>query len=138
MDEAGALRFSIGPSINWGIFNLGQVRARIRAADAASEAAAAQWHGSLLVALEEADGAIDAWRSTRSAAASAQKARQAAGQSAATMRARARTGAASAFELAQAENDLLIAEASVITAEANQREAWANTHLALGAGWALR
>ncbi len=138
LDEAGALRFSIGPSINWGIFNLGQVRARIRAADASSEAAAAQWQRSLLVALEEADGAIDAWRSTRSAAASAHKARQAAEQGAATVRARARAGAASAFELAQAEGELLIAEVGVITAEANQREAWSNTHLALGAGWGLR
>lgn len=138
LDEAGALRFSIGPSVNWGIFNLGQVRARIRAADASSEAAAAQWQRSLLVALEEADGAIDAWRSTRRAAASAHKARQAAEQSAATMRARARAGAASAFELAQAEGDLLTAEVGVITAEANQREAWANTHLALGAGWGIR
>jgi outer membrane protein TolC len=89
LDEAGAFRFSIGPSINWGIFNLGQVRARIRTSDAASEAAAAQWQGSLLAALEEADGAIDAWRSARSAAASAERAT-------ATVRARARAGAASA------------------------------------------
>jgi hypothetical protein len=37
LDEGGAFRSSIGPSINWGTFNLGQVRARIRASDAASE-----------------------------------------------------------------------------------------------------
>jgi outer membrane protein TolC len=135
LDEAGAFRFSIGPSINWGIFNLGQVRARIRASDATSEAAAAQWQGSLLVALEEADGAIDAWRSARSASASAEAARNAAARAAATVRARARAGAASTFELAEAEADLLAAEANVIAAEANQREAWANVHLALGAGW---
>lgn len=135
LDEAGAFRFSIGPSINWGIFNLGQVRARIRASDAASEAAAAQWQGRLLAALEEADGAIDAWRSARSAAASAEAARSAAGRAAATVRARARAGAASAFELAEAEADLLAAVASSLAAEANQREAWANVHLALGAGW---
>lgn len=76
LDEAGAFRFSIGPSINWGIFNLGQVRARIRASDAASEADAAQWQGSLLAAAERATAAV---------------------------RARARAGAASAFELAEAD-----------------------------------
>jgi outer membrane protein TolC len=83
LDEAGAFRFSIGPSINWGIFNLGQVRARIRASDAASEADAAQWQGSLLAAAERATATVRA-------------------------RARARAGAASAFELAEADPDSVI------------------------------
>jgi outer membrane protein TolC len=135
LDETGALRFSIGPAINWGIFNLGQVRARIRAADAGSEAAAAQWQNTILVALEEADGAIDLWRSARAAAQQARAAREAAATDSATVRKRARAGAADAFELAEAEAALLAADAQVIAAEAAQREAWAMAHLALGAGW---
>lgn len=135
LDDSGALRFSIGPSINWGIFNLGQVRARIRAADAGSEAAAAQWQNSLLVALEEADGAIDLWRSARKASEQARAARQAAASATATVRARRRAGAAGAFEQAAAEADLLAAEAQLLAAAASEREAWAAAHLALGAGW---
>lgn len=135
LDEAGAFRFAVGPSIRWGIFNLGQVRARIRAADAASEAAAAQWQNALLVALEEADGAIDQWHSARLAAAEARKARAAAETAARAMRARARAGAAGAFDLAEAEAALLAAETQVLAAEGSEREAWAAAHLALGAGW---
>lgn len=135
LNEAGALRFAIGPAINWGIFNLGQVRARIRAADAGSEAAAAQWQNSLLVALEEADGAIDLWRSARAARDQARVASQAAARATATIRARHRAGASGVFELAAAEADLLAVEAQLLSAAATQREAWAQAHLALGAGW---
>jgi NodT family efflux transporter outer membrane factor (OMF) lipoprotein len=135
LDERGAFRFSIGPSINWGIFNLGQVRARIRAADAASEAAAARWQNSLLVALEEADGAIDLWLSTRAAAAQLRVAQESAVAASAAIRARGRAGTAGAFELAEAEVTLLAAEADLMMAEAAQREAWARANLALGAGW---
>lgn len=42
--------------------------ARIGVSDVASEAAAAHWQGTLLAALEEADGGIDARRSARNAA----------------------------------------------------------------------
>lgn len=135
LDERGSLRFSVGPSINWGIFNLGQVRARIRAADAASEAAAARWQNCLLGALEEADGAIDLWCSTRVAAAQARLAQSSAVTASATIRARGRAGTAGAFELAEAEATLLAAEVDLIMAEAAQRDAWAMANLALGAGW---
>lgn len=135
LDEAGALRFSIGPSINWGVFNLGQVRARIRAADAESEAAAAQWQNTLLVALEEADGTVDLWRSARAACDQARLAQEASSLVATTARARYRAGAIGAFELAEAEADLITAEMQLLSATSLQREAWAQAQLALGAGW---
>jgi NodT family efflux transporter outer membrane factor (OMF) lipoprotein len=135
LDRPGALRFAVGPSISWGIFNLGRVRAQIRASDAQSEAAAAQWQQSLLTALEEADGAIDGWRTARATATAARLAEAAAEVASTAARARFRAGAASPFDLAAAEADLLVAEAAAAEAEAAERAAWAETHLALGAGW---
>ena len=98
-------------------------------------AAAARWQNSLLVALEEADGAIDLWLSTRAAAAQLRVAQESAVAASAAIRARGRAGTAGAFELAEAEVTLLAAEADLMMAEAAQREAWARANLALGAGW---
>jgi outer membrane protein TolC len=131
----GAFRFSIGPALNWGIFNLGRVKAGIAAADAASEAAAAMWQQTLLAAVEEADGAIDTWLGARQAAAAARRVQAASLVALKATQARHRAGLAPAFTRFQAEADQLAAEAALVAAEANERDAWALANLALGAGW---
>lgn len=131
----GAFRFAIGPSLNWGIFNLGQVKAGIAAADAYSEAAASTWQQTLLAAVEEADGAIDGWLSARRSVEAARDTRSAAEVALNAARSRHRTGMSSTFDLAQGEADYLAAQGAQIAAEAGEREAWANANLALGAGW---
>jgi len=131
----GAFRFAIGPAINWGIFNLGRVKAAIASADAASEIAAAQWQQTLLVAVEEADGAIDSWVAARKAVDATRRAETAASILLEAARSRQRAGAAPAFVLAQAEADQLAARIALAGAEATERDAWASANLALGAGW---
>lgn len=135
LGKAGAFRFAVGPSINWGILNLGLVKAGIAAADANSEAAAATWQQTLLAAVEEADGAIDGWLSARRSAEAASAARRASEVAVNAARSRSRAGISSPFELARAEADYLAAQAAQTTAEAGERDAWANANLALGAGW---
>lgn len=133
--EPGALRFAVGPSVSWGLFNLRRLNAGIRAADAAREAAAAQWAKTILTALEEADGALDAWRAARATAYFSRSAASQAEVQAAAMRARASVGAATALDLALAEAALLSAQAASAGAGVAERMAWAEAHLALGAGW---
>ncbi|OYQ35738.1 hypothetical protein CHU93_01390 [Sandarakinorhabdus cyanobacteriorum] len=135
LGKPGAFRFAIGPSLNWGIFNLGRVKAGIAAADAGSEAAAATWQQTLLAAVEEADGAVDGWLSARRSAEAARAALRAADIAVAAARSRSRSGLSSPFERAQAEADYLAAQAAHTAAEASERDAWANANLALGAGW---
>ncbi|KPF78431.1 hypothetical protein IP88_03685 [alpha proteobacterium AAP81b] len=135
LGNAGAFRFAIGPSLNWGIFNLGRIKAGIAAADAGSEAAAATWQQTLLAAVEEADGALDGWLSARRSADAARAARGAASVAVNAVRSRHRAGLSSPFELARAEADGLAAEAAQAAAEASERDAWAIANLALGAGW---
>ncbi|MBY0392021.1 MAG: TolC family protein, partial [Novosphingobium sp.] len=133
----GAFRFAVGPALNWGIFNLGRVKAGIAAADATSESAAAQWQQTLLAAVEEADGAIDNWLTARKAAATARRALTAATVFRDTVRSRHTGGLASAFKRARAEADYLAAQADCASVEAEERSAWAVANLALGAGWRL-
>ncbi len=135
LGKVGAFRFAIGPSLNWGIFNLGRVKAGIAAADATSEAAAAAWQQTLLSAVEEADSAVDGWLSARRGAEAARTARNAAEVSVNAARSRSRAGLSSPFERAQAEADCLAAQSMAAAAEANERDAWAFANLALGAGW---
>jgi NodT family efflux transporter outer membrane factor (OMF) lipoprotein len=135
LSDAGAFRFAIGPSLNWGIFNLGRVKAGIAAADANSEAAAATWQQTLLAAVEETDGAVDGWLSARRSTEAARSARGAAEVLARAARSRNRAGLSSTFELAEAEAGYLAAEAAYTAAEAGERDAWATANLSLGAGW---
>lgn len=135
LDRPGALRFSVGPSLSWGLFNLRRVRAGIAVANAEVDAAAAHWGQTVFVALEEADGALDAWRAARATANATRTAAAEAAIEARTTRARARAGAAAALDLALAEVALLSADVATASAEASERQAWAEAHLALGAGW---
>lgn len=135
LGKAGAFRFAIGPSLNWGIFNLARVRAEIRASDAVAKGAAAEWEQTILLAIEEADSALDAWRAARLASANAAAAQQAARIRAEAVRAKRLAGLSSPLDLAQSEAELLLADLDLQTAQASEREAWATANLAMGAGW---
>ena len=56
--SAGSTRFSFGPSLSWPIFQMGTIRAQIRAADARSEAAAINYERTILTALNESETAL--------------------------------------------------------------------------------
>jgi multidrug efflux system outer membrane protein len=57
----GADTFSIGPRLTWAAFDLGRVKARIRASEAQAEADLAFFERIVLNALEEVDGALIAY-----------------------------------------------------------------------------
>ncbi|MEH6756690.1 MAG: TolC family protein [Parasphingorhabdus sp.] len=56
--SAGSTRFSFGPSLSWPVFQMGTIRAQIRAADARSEAAAINYERTILTALNESETAF--------------------------------------------------------------------------------
>jgi outer membrane protein, multidrug efflux system len=57
-DRSGSETWSVGPRISWAAFDLGRVRARIRASDARAEAALAAYEGTVLLSLEETENAL--------------------------------------------------------------------------------
>jgi multidrug efflux system outer membrane protein len=58
LGKSGSDTFAIGLSIFWAAFDLGRVRARIRAADARTEAALAQYEQRVVLALENMETAL--------------------------------------------------------------------------------
>lgn len=56
--NSGTDNFYFGPRLRWGAFDFGRVQARIKAADAQSQAALRQLDETLLLALEEIDNAM--------------------------------------------------------------------------------
>ncbi len=59
--DAGSRFWSIGPSLQWNVFDFGRVRAQVRAHTAVQEAALASSQKAVLVSLEEAENAVVAY-----------------------------------------------------------------------------
>jgi NodT family efflux transporter outer membrane factor (OMF) lipoprotein len=135
LDADGALRFAAGPTLTWGVFDLARTRARIAASEAGAEAALADWEHTVLIALEEADAAIDGWSSARAAAAAASRSAAAARRAAEVARVRVERGLASPIDLTRTEIERVLAESAAFQAEAAATQSWVQAHLALGAGW---
>lgn len=135
LDADGALRFATGPALTWGVFDLARTRAGIAATEADADAALAHWEHTVLIALEEADAAIDGWASARAAAAAASRSATAAKRSAEAARARVERGLAGPIDLIRIEVARMAAESAALQAEAAATQSWVQAHLALGAGW---
>ncbi|WP_433933337.1 efflux transporter outer membrane subunit [Brevundimonas diminuta] len=133
--DAGAGRFSLGPTLTWGLFDMPRLRQRVIAADAQSEAMLARWEGVVLAALEEADGALDVWRANKQAAASAGRAARAADDRQKLVATREREGMVSRLTRLQADADALNSQIAALEARSGEIQAWISAQTALGAGW---
>jgi outer membrane protein TolC len=72
--STGSTRLQIGPTFSWPIFSGGTIRARIRAADARADAAAARYVKAVAGALADSEKGINAFLKARAAAAEADEA----------------------------------------------------------------
>lgn len=135
LGDAGAFGFAFGPSLSWGVFDLPRLRQRVIAADAQSEAALMQWEAKVLSALEETDGALDTWKSSRQAVASALEAASASERQLNLVEVRRQAGRASGLTRLQAEAETLTAQIAALRAQSSDFQAWTSAQLALGAGW---
>jgi multidrug efflux pump len=135
--KGGSDTFFIGPSIFWAAFDLGRVRARIRAADARTEAALAQYEQRVLLALEETENSlVDFTRQQarrdllRASAQASEKAQRLALQ-------RYQFGVADFLTVLDAERTLLEAQALLADSETLTATALVAVYKALGGGWEI-
>jgi NodT family efflux transporter outer membrane factor (OMF) lipoprotein len=135
ISNAGAVGFTFGPRLQWGILDFQRTSARVKAADASAEAAAFEWEKTVLSALEEADASLDGWSQARRATVSVRMAHDATVLAYEDVNKRTGTGAESPLVLARALADRLLAEATLRAAEQRELQAWVAANLALGAGW---
>ncbi len=131
----GAFNYSIGPSITWGALDMGRTKARIAASEARADQALIGFDKTLLVALEEVEGALSAYRQSLVTLAAQETAYTAATRTAELAQKRFAAGAGDSLSLLDAQRQALDAEAAVASAKADVGLTLVVVYRALGGGW---
>ncbi|HWN30837.1 MAG TPA: TolC family protein, partial [Burkholderiales bacterium] len=137
LGSAGSDTYSIIPSISWAAFNLGRVRAGIRAADARTEANLAFYEKTVLTALEETEGALINFGRERVRRDYLRAAAAASREAAALSRQRYQEGIATFLTELDAERRLLETEQQLAQSETSTATALVAVYKALGGGWEI-
>src|SRR5262249_39620713 len=142
--EAGSLRgfsqggietFALGPRVFWAAFDLGRVRARIRAADARTEAALAQYEQRILLALEETENALVDFQRQQARRDFLRASAQASEKASGLAKLRYQFGVADFLTVLDAERTRLIAEDLLADSETRTAITLIAVYKALGGGW---
>ena len=112
-----ARAWSITPTVSWAAFDFGSVRARLRASQAQSDAAAANYEKVVLTALEDTENSFVAYRSGQAQLKSLNDQAQASRRAAELAEIQYREGVANFLVLLDAQRTQLDAEDSVAQAE---------------------
>lgn len=131
-------RFGLGPLISWTFPNIGAARARIRQAEAQSDAALATFDGTWLRALEETESALKRYAGEADRLAALLRARDQSTEAARIARLRYQAGAESFQIVLDAERSLAASEALLAQSRARYSDQAVTLFLALGGGWQTR
>ena len=125
----------IGPLLSWTFPNTSVARARIAEAGAAAEAAEAEFDGTVLTALQQAETALDAYVREIDHNQELKRAREDAATAASQARTLFRFGRTGVLDVLNAEANLATAETAVAASDAALADDQVNVFLALGGGW---
>lgn len=129
---SGSGSWFAGPSISWGLFDLGRTRARIRSSKADAEGALAAYEGAVLRALEDTQNALSALAAAQiSLGATDDQAREAR-RAEELVEDRYLEGAAAYFELLDARRAAVSAEIARVDGLTGHRIATVDVFRALG------
>jgi multidrug efflux system outer membrane protein len=132
---ADARFFSAGPSISWAAFDLGRVRARISSTKAQTDAALANYEGSVLNALEDTEGALISYGRSQSRRDALKVAAAASDKAADLARRRFEGGLIDFLEVLDAERTALSAELLLSQSRTDAATSLIAVYKALGGGW---
>ena len=130
-----AVTGGIFSSLSQTLFDGGRLRSQVRAQRAATEAALATYHQSVLTSLEDVENALNALRAARARQAQFAIALQAATNSAILARSQYRSGLTDFQQLLQTESALLSARNGVAGSRGDEALALVQLYRALGGGW---
>jgi multidrug efflux system outer membrane protein len=137
LGKGGSDTFALGPGIFWAAFDLGRVRARIRAADARTEAALAQYEQRVLLALEETENALVDFTRQQARRNLLWASAQASEKAQNLARQRYQFGVADFLTVLDAERTLLEAQDRLADSETQTATALVAVYKALGGGWEI-
>ena len=116
--SADSRAWAVTPALSWAAFDLGSARARLRGAEAASDEAVAEFEQAVLLALEEAQNALVAYREQQQRLVRLGEQAHEGARAAGIARLRYREGVSDFLTLLDAERTQLEAESAVAEAEA--------------------
>src|SRR4051812_19828214 len=130
-----AITGGIFSSLSQTLFDGGRLRSQLRSQQAATEAALATYHQSVLTSLEDVENALLALRAARERQVQFAIALQAAANSALLARTEYRSGLTDFQQLLEAERTLLSARDGVAGSRGDEALALVQLYRALGGGW---
>jgi multidrug efflux system outer membrane protein len=130
--DSGSSSWSVGPTITWGLFDLGRVRAQIHRSKAEAEASLATYEQTVLRALEDAQNAFSTLAAAQETLGATDSQVRNARQAAEQIEARYREGASGYFELLDARRAAVRAEIARADSLAGHRIATVDVFRALG------
>ena len=134
LGKNGADTWNFGPRITWAALDLGRVQARIKAADARTEASLAFYERTVLAALEDTEGALVDFGHEQSRQRFLEVSAQASQQAANLARQRFEGGTADFLSVLDAERTLLEAQDRLAASQTRTVTALVAVYKALGGG----
>ena len=135
LGAAGSESFNVGPRITWAAFDLGQVHARIRSADARAEVKLSEYEQTVLEALEETENALVAYNQQRTRTMLLAQAEQAASTAHELADVRYDEGISDFLTVLDAERSLLESRRQLAENQTAEATALVALFKALGGGW---
>jgi len=135
LGEGGTGTRLIAPGISWAAFDLGRVRAQIRAARARNEGALASYEQTVLRALQETEDALVTHARARERLVQLAESADASRTAARLARLRFENGAVDFLQVLDAERTLLLAEDGLAQGRADTATSLVAVYKALGGGW---
>jgi len=132
----GGSRFwSLGPSIQWPIFNAGGIRQNIRVQNARQEQAVLAYEQTVLISLEEVENALISYSKAQLRFRQLAKAEQANRRAVDLAHDRYRSGLVDFLDVLEAERSLYTAQAKLVQSERSASQNLVRLYKALGGGW---
>ena len=135
LNSGQAYYYNLGASMAWTVLDFGRIRSRIRQNEARADAALAQYQKTVLIALEETDGALIGLDRNQRRAESLYKAARASEQAAKLARARFEAGVTDFLTVLDAERQLLADRDGLAQAQTDAGTSLVAVYKALGGGW---
>lgn len=132
---AGSSSYAFGPSVTWPAFNIGRVKARIRASEAREDQALAAYQQTVLLAIEETETALVALEQSRARSEQLAKAATASKNAAELAQIRFEGGLSDFLAVLDAQRAELLAEDQLAESRTQTASLTIRLYKALGAGF---